>query len=155
MAARAMVASMAWVWLPVLLLVLVAVSDPGVVNATSSALTVMPRPAPTANVRLALRSPPPVSPAPAVNVVAARAMVAGKSLSWMAANAAVAALVARSTMPTVNPKVLCSAPSPSIVASVCRPRRTAPPADAPIAPGAYAAPPASIILSDVFFGILR
>jgi len=46
----------------------VQLSEDDVSTETSSALTVIPTPAPTANERLADRSPPPVNPAPAVNV---------------------------------------------------------------------------------------
>ena len=76
-------AVIACVWLPDALLPVDALNVPGVVSATSSALTVRPRPAPTANVRLVVRSPPPVRPAPAVSVTAERAIVESILCVWL------------------------------------------------------------------------
>ena len=98
-------AVMACVWLPVLELVVAAVRVPGVVSATSSALTVIPAPAPTASVLSADKSPPPVNPAPDVIVRLVRTIVLGRSVSWIAANSAVVAPLARNTCPAVAPEM--------------------------------------------------
>jgi hypothetical protein len=68
---------------------------------------------PRVNVRLAVRSPPPVSPLPALTVIAERAMVLSMACVWLVAvTALVLVAVALPGVPSVNVLVAAIVPPP-------------------------------------------
>src|SRR5690606_32227336 len=92
---------MACVWLPLALLEEDTVSVPGVVSATSSALTVMPLPAPTASTPAECVSP---APASADRFCQAATVPAPVPTNWY---------VDPGVMPTVSAPTVMSVPAPT------------------------------------------